>query len=863
MKIKLLLSGVFSVLLFNGLNAQSYCAASGPGCETEFNSWIANVSLGTFENRSDCGDGDTLSLGYVGYMDYTSLGPIVLEPEAIAVLTVTPGAPNFSDICVAFIDWDDNGSFDEQGEEIVFTSGNPGAIASDYQGQVIVPAGVDTTQLFRLRIRTYDSAFQAALPVTGCGPTDYGETEDYHIKISSIPPPPSGSDYCLASGPACNTGANSWITTVDVNTTVPFSNTSACADGVGTSLGYSDFSNLIMNMDAGAAYTITVTPGNPFPADNCEMFADWNGDMVFDEVNERIVVTGGVPGALSGPYTGEATVPADAFTDEPIRLRIRTYDASSEVGVVGACGNTGFGEVEDYSIQVINPNLPQCAESLIPADLATTICTNTTLSWTSPSAGAEPTGYKLYLGTDFPPTNVHNGLDVGLDTFKVMQNLMPATTYFWRVIAYNTDGNAQFCDTLEFTTSANSNPVVSILGAGNALDSIAVCSETDLSLMASVTGGAGSETYNWTGNTERIDDNAIQSPTYNSVFTNKTDTLFVTIEDAEGCTATDSIKVYAKPLPDTGIAAADQKVCFGSSVVVSITGSTGNIQWQDSTFIGASWNNILNGTQAVENFGPITDTTYYRVLLDLDGCTSLSNEVKISLHDPTAKPDIIASQNPFCEGDTITLSTNNINDNLWSTGESTQDILVNSAGDYFVIFTDENNCSASSDTLTVVMNPKPQAPFIQQLGDSLVANVQVGVQWFNDTEGLIVGANEGSYTPTDKTTQNYFATVTDGNGCESDPSNVVLYVSTIGISESQIQVISLSPNPANNKVEIVGVSLEELNIYALTGEKLNLPILNNSENSVVFDVSQLSNGMYLLAVNKGGTTKNYRLLVQH
>jgi hypothetical protein len=857
MKIKILLTGVLSVLLFNGLFAQSYCSASGGICWESANYWITGVEIdaNNFSNFSECASG--LDSNDVGYSDFTNM-TVAMAPDGIYSITVSSSNSYWpGDVCDVYIDWNNDKIFDEVEEKN--TLAGSGFIVPSFTGVISVPANAVTDIPFRMRIRWFD--IDGSPGIGACGPTTLGEVEDYTIIVSETAPVPG--DYCEASGPACNTGANSWITNVAVNTANPFSNASDCADGSGTSLGYSDFSSLTMNMDLGATYTITVTPGAPFPGDNCEMFADWNGDKVFDEENERIVVTGGVPGALSGPYTGDATVPVDAFTNEPIRLRVRTYDASSETEVLGACGNSAFGEVEDYSIQVVNPNLPQCAEALVPADLATTVCTNTTLSWTSPSAGATPTGYKIYLGTDYPPTNVHNGLDVALDTFKVMQGLMPATTYFWRVLAYNADGSAQFCDTLEFTTSANANPSVSILADGIALDSVAVCSETDLPLLASITGGAGSDTFVWTGNTERIDDDAVQDPTYNSVLTNKTDTLFVSIEDAEGCTATDSIKVFAKPLPDSGTAEADQTVCNGAFVDVSINGSTGDIQWQDSTFTGAVWNNIINGTQAVENFGPITDTTYYRAALDLDGCTGVSNLVKISLHDATAKPDVVASQNPFCEGDTITLTTDNINDNLWSTGETTQDISVHTAGDYFVVFTDENNCSAISDTITIVVNPKPQAPFIEQLGDSLVSDVQVGVQWYNDSDGLIVGANEVSYTPTDKTTQNYYATYTDGNGCESDPSNVVLYVSTIGISENQFSIISLSPNPANNSVVVHGVASNELSAFSITGEQLNIPVLNSSVNDVVFDVSQLSNGVYILVVNKAGAIKNYRLLIQH
>lgn len=857
---KKLLFTFITFLSFYSVQAQTYCTAEGPLCDTQFNSFIARVALGTFSNSSNC----AVNGGAVpGYSDFTALGPIVLAPEAMEVLTVTPGTPNLSDICYAYIDWNDNGDFTDPGEELVFTAGNPGAVAGDYQAQVIVPADVDTTQLFRMRIRTQDAGFETTnVPPGPCGPTDYGETEDYHIKISADIPPPPSSGYCSASGPACNTAANSWITEVAVNTATPFTNQSVCADGNPISIGYSDFTNLVITMDAGATYTITVTPGNPFAVDVCEMFADWNGDGTFDEETETIQVLNGIPGAPQGTYSGDATVPVDAFTAGLTRLRVRTYDLSAEAGLVGPCGQTAYGEVEDYSIQIINPNLPQCAENLMPADLTDPVCTNTMLSWSAPSAGAAPDGYKLYLGTDNPPTNFHNGLDVGADTNRFVQSLMPNTTYFWRVIPYiNGEGDAQFCDTLEFKTSPNADPVVSIEANGIASDSVAVCDQEVLGLVAKITNGTPNYSYTWTGN--NVSPTNTDSVNYAGMFTGKTDTLIVTVSDANSCSAVDTLLTYTKPLPDAGVAGTDQMVCLGETFPVSIQGYTGTIQWQDSSMNTQVWNDIAGATNDNPTFGPINEPTAYRVVLSLDGCLDTSNIVSVDLHPAVPKPTIVPSQNPFCEGDTVTLTTNNVDDNRWSTGETTQEIEVNIPGMYFVVFTDQNGCSASSDTLNLNQNPKPTPPFIVQQGDSLVASTGNGIQWFNENEGLIVGANQISHTPGDTISQNYFATITDANGCESDPSNLVFFMSTVNITElSNTDKFTVFPNPTKSNLSIAAKDqIQRIRLVSLTGSTVIQQEINSK--NVKIQLEGIERGIYLLQVELNNQhTETIRVVVK-
>ena len=62
------------------------------------------------------------------------------------------------------------------------------------------------------------------------------------------------------------------------------------------------------------------------------------------------------------------------------------------------------------------------------------------------------TGYKLYFGKDNPPTDTLNGIDVGdVETYTV-ENLEYLTTYYWKVVPYNTAGDAFECPVWSFTT---------------------------------------------------------------------------------------------------------------------------------------------------------------------------------------------------------------------------------------------------------------------------------------------------------------------------------------------------------------------------------------------------------------------------
>lgn len=89
---------------------------------------------------------------------------------------------------------------------------------------------------------------------------------------------------------------------------------------------------------------------------------------------------------------------------------------------------------------------PSPTTLVAPENNAQMVNTTTTLIWNS-VIGA--TGYKLYLGTTSSPTLVG---DLGNMTSYNVSNLLNDTFYYWKVVPYNSNGNAVGCPLWKFTT---------------------------------------------------------------------------------------------------------------------------------------------------------------------------------------------------------------------------------------------------------------------------------------------------------------------------------------------------------------------------------------------------------------------------
>lgn len=137
----------------------------------------------------------------------------------------------------------------------------------------------------------------------------------------------------------------------------------------------------------------------------------------------------------------------------------------------------------------------------------------------------------------------------------------------------------------------------------------------------------------------------------------------------------------------------------------------------------------------------------------------------------------------FCDGDSVKLwIEGRYKDHIFSTGETSDTIVVKQSGVYWASITDTNGCEwLDSIEVVVYPNPKPKIQALDDLafcdGDSteLALNRHFPeVEWTRvESEDSILSTNQSVIV---KTEGNYYAKVLDANGCEGYSDTVFVEV---------------------------------------------------------------------------------------
>ncbi len=228
--------------------------------------------------------------------------------------------------------------------------------------------------------------------------------------------------------------------------------------------GYGDYSAQSTTLNPGASAGLSVYVGSTWVdatyqgSWSIKVFFDWNQDFDFSDPGEGLEVQYNIPRAsIANPgftaFTKAITVPAGA-TPGNTRMRVVYRWQENLNEDVPSSGNFGYGEAEDYTI-----NVAQSEPTNYPTGFGATTnsASQVTTSWTDSTGGTAPNGYLVLCNTSGSFTSPTDGAPQSDDTNcadgsgvrNVAQGvgayawtgLNGNTTYYYRIFPYTNSGS--------------------------------------------------------------------------------------------------------------------------------------------------------------------------------------------------------------------------------------------------------------------------------------------------------------------------------------------------------------------------------------------------------------------------------------
>lgn len=168
---------------------------------------------------------------------------------------------------------------------------------------------------------------------------------------------------------------------------------------------------------------------------------------------------------------------------------------------------------------------------------------------------------------------------------------------------------------------------------------------------------------------------------------------------------------------------------------------------------------------------------------------------------------------------------------LWNTGAVTPSILNAPAGSYVVTVTDANGCIKTNTS--EITEPAVLEAAIKGIDGGLDLEIAGGTPEYE------IEWNTGATTEDLQTTEAgfYEVLVTDANGCMVS-ANIELEGEISSVNELNHQV-SIYPNPAQNIVNIHGISANDIELVDINGRTYSVTVIDNQ-----FSVNNIPTGTY-------------------
>jgi gliding motility-associated-like protein len=197
---------------------------------------------------------------------------------------------------------------------------------------------------------------------------------------------------------------------------------------------------------------------------------------------------------------------------------------------------------------------------------------------------------------------------------------------------------------------------------------------------------------------------------------------------------------------------------------------------------GAATVYLWSTGQTSQNIYVTSPGNYTVQVSNAAGCSAISLPVNVSYYTPAASTITPSGNILITQASSVTLQANAGSGYLWSTGATTQSIIVTAPGNYTVTVTDSNGCLSAPETVSVsyisasnIITVTGSASFCQ--GDSvlLTSVFTSSNQWFLNG-ALLPGATQQNYTALVSGSYHVEHTPVSGPAIVSDPAQVTVYL---------------------------------------------------------------------------------------